>query len=172
MSGAIEGFYSTWEAARRTFGEGMPRSGEHFDDSSTALRGLDSHLASAAPGDRWRGTAATAYDAANAEHRAVIATIADLDKQLAAEITNSAELVSRGRQSLESVRQWVAAAAASVPPGRAGERMKLVIAKRGLARLQDVIQTTNAESNAIGGRVQALNGEYRKLGLQGFARKH
>ena len=52
------------------------------------------------------------------------------------------------------------------------KRMKLVIAKRGLARLQDVIQTTNAESNAIGGRVQALNGEYRKLGLQGFARKH
>ena len=172
MGGAIEGFYSTWDNARRTFGEGTPRTGEHFDDSSTALRGLDSQMASAAAGDRWRGTAATAYDAANTEHRAVIARIADLDKQLAAEITTSAQVVSRGRQGLESVRQWVAAAEASVPSGRAGEQMKLAIAQKGLARLQDVIQTTNAESNAIGERVQALNGEYQKLGLQRFARKH
>jgi hypothetical protein len=169
--GAIEGFYSTWDSARKTFGEGTPQTGEHFDTSSTALRGLDSHMEAAAPGDRWSGTAATAYDAANTEHRKVISQLADLDKRMATEVTNGARVITVGRQNLESVRQWVAAAEASVPPGKAGDQMKMAIAQKGLAQLQKIIQKTNADSNAVGGRIQGLNTDYQKLGIQKFAPK-
>ena len=139
VGGAIDGFYSTWDSARKTFGEGTPPNGEHLNTSSNALRGLDSNMAAAAPGDHWSGAAATAYDAANTEHRKVIGQLADLDRRLATEVNNGAQAVTIGRQNLESVRQWVAAAEANVPPGKAGEQMKLVIAQKGLAQIQEII---------------------------------
>jgi uncharacterized protein YukE len=171
VGNAIEGFYTTWSSTRKTFGEGPPQTGEQFENSSSALRGLDTNMAAAAPGSRWKGAAATAYDVANTEHRKVITQLADLDKRMTTEVNNAAQVVTAGRQDLESVRQWVADAEGSVPPGKAGEQMKLIIAQKGLAQIQAIVAKTNADSNAIGGRVLALNGDYQKLGNQRFAPK-
>lgn len=168
--GAIEGFNSTWESTRETFGVGTPHNGEKFDKSS-ALDGLASNMAAAAPGSRWTGAGATSYDTANTEHRQIIGQLAGLDKQLGAEVDKSAQVVTAGRQKLESIRQWVAAAVASVPPGKTAEQMKAAIAKKGLAQIQEVIEKSNAESNAIGGRIRALDAEYQKLGIQRFSQK-
>ena len=139
--------------------------------NSAALRNSDSDLESAAPGSRWTGSAATSYDAANAEHRRVIRQLAGLDQRLATEVTNSALVVDAGRRNLDAVRQWVVDAAASVPPGQAGEQMKMAIAQKGLTQLQEIIQKSNAESNAIGGRYRGLEGEYQTLGNQKFAKE-
>jgi len=166
----INAFMSTWSNARQTFGEGAPHTGAQYDKSS-ALRGLESNLESAAPGSRWTGTASTAYDGANTEHRRVIGQLAGLDQRLGAEVDNSAQVVDAGRRNLEAVRQWVVDAAASVPPGQAGERMRMVIAQKGLAQLREIIQKSNAESNAIGGRLRGIDAEYQSLGNQRFAPK-
>ena len=67
----LDAFLSTWSNARQTFGEGTPQPGVQYDNSGK-LRQLESNLASAAPGSRWTGTAATRYDAANTAHRRVL----------------------------------------------------------------------------------------------------
>ena len=126
---AIDGFLSTWSSARQTYGEGSPQTGEQYDNSTT-LGQLSSGLQAAAPGSRWTGDAATKYDAANTDHCRVIGALAGLDQRLAAEVTNSAQVVDTGRRSLEAVRQWVVDAAASVPPGKAGEQIKMAIAQK------------------------------------------
>ena len=166
----IGAFLSTWSNARSTFGQGNPQTGEQYDNSGT-LRELESGLQSAAPGSRWTGSAASAYGAANTEHRRVISQLAGLDQRLAAEVDNSAQVIDAGRRSLESVRKWVVDAAASVPPGQAGEQMKMAIAQKGLTELQEIIQRSNAEASAISGRIRGLDGEYQALGNQKFAPK-
>jgi hypothetical protein len=164
----INAFLSTWSNARQTFGEGSPQTGEQYDNSRT-LRQLESGLESAAPGSRWTGSAATNYDRANAEHRRVIGHLAGLDQRLAAEVDRSAQVVDAGRRNLDAVRQWVVDAAAGVPEGQAGERMKMAIAQKGFSQLQEIIRKSNAESNAIGGRIRGLEDEFRALGNQKFA---
>lgn len=164
----INAFLATWSTARQTYGEGTPETGAQYDNSST-LRGLESNLESAAPGSRWTGSAATNYDAANTEHRRVIGQLADLDRRLATEVDNSAQSVDAGRRNLDAARQWVVDAAASVPPGKASDQMRMVIAQRGLAQLQEIVQRSNSQSNAIGGRIQALETELHALGNQKFA---
>jgi hypothetical protein len=54
-------FESTWSNARSTFGDGSPATGDQYDKSNS-LRQMQSELSSAAPGSRWTGAAATAYD--------------------------------------------------------------------------------------------------------------
>jgi hypothetical protein len=159
---AIDGFLSAWSSARQTYGQGNPQTGEQYDNSTT-LEQLSSGLQSAAPGSRWTGDAATKYDAANADHGRVIGALAGLDRRLAVEVTNSARVVDTGRRSLEAVRQWVVDAAASVPPGKAGEQIKMAIAQKGLVQLQEIVTKSNSESNAIGGRIGILGGEYQEL---------
>lgn len=166
----INAFLATWSNARQTYGEGTPQTGAQYDKSST-LRELESNLASAAPGSRWTGSAATGYDTANTEHRRVIGALADLDRRLAAEVDNSAVSVDAGRRNLDSLRQWVIDAAASVPAGPQGEQMRMVIAQKGLAQLQEIVKQSNSESNAIGGRIQKLGEEFQALGNQKFAAK-
>jgi hypothetical protein len=68
------------------------------------------------------------------------------------------------------VRQWVVDAAATVPPGQAGETMKMAIAQKGLTQLQEVIQESNGDMNAIGGRIRGLGDEYQLLSNQKFAK--
>lgn len=166
----LNGFLSTWSNARQTFGEGTPQAGAQFDNSGT-LRGLQSTVETAAPGSKWTGGAANAYGAANTGHGRVLGQMAGLDQRLAAEVDNSARVVDAGRRNLDAVRQWVVDAAASVPPGQAGETMKMAIAQKGLSQLQEIIQKSNGELNSIGGRISGLRDEYQALSNQKFAKE-
>ena len=116
-------------------------------DKSGSLQRLQSDLGSAASGSRWTGSAASAYDTTNTEHRRVIGELAGLDQRLKAEVDQSARVVSAGRGNLETVRKWVLDAAATVPQNAAGERMLLPIVKKGLADVVD-----------ISGRMHVING--------------
>src|SRR5882762_9079528 len=69
--GVLDAFTSTWSNARSTFGQGTPESGARHD-ASGQLGQLQSDLGAAAPGSRWTGSAASAYDATNTEHRRVL----------------------------------------------------------------------------------------------------
>jgi hypothetical protein len=166
----INAFLSTWSNARQTFGEGSPQTGAQYDNSG-ALRGLESNLEAATPGSRWTGLASAAYDTANTEHRRVIRQLAGLDQRLAAQVDRSAQVVDAGRRNLDSVRKWVVDAAASAPPGQAGESIKMAIAQKGLTQLQEIIQKSNGDLNAIGGTIRSLDGEYHALGNQKFGIK-
>lgn len=151
---AIDAFLATWSHTRRAFGDGTPVGGAHYDGSGS-LRQVEASLASAGPGSHWSGSAATNYDDANIELRRVIGQLAELDQRLVSEIDWSAQVVESGRRDLEDVRQRVIAAAAAVPEIQAGERMRFAIAQTGLAQLQEIIQRSNAEFNAIGERSAA-----------------
>ncbi|MEN3321898.1 MAG: hypothetical protein V7643_5300 [Mycobacterium sp.] len=166
----LNAFLSTWSNARHTFGEGTPQAGAQYDNSG-ALRQAQSTVESAAPGSRWTGGAATAYGSANMEHGRVIGQLAGLDQRLSAHVDQSAEVVAAGRRNLDAVRQWVVDAAASVPPGQAGETMKMAIVQKGISRVQEIIQRSNGELNSIGGKIRGLGGEYQALGEQKFAKE-
>jgi len=165
--GVLEGFLSTWSKARETFGEGVPQTGERFDQSGPLLQ-MQSTVESAAPGSRWSGSAANAYGTANTEHGKVFGQLAGLDQRLAAQVTQSATIVSTGRQNLDAVRQWVIDAAASVPPGKNRETQLMPIVQRGLGQLQEVITTSNGQLNTVAGEVKKIGGEYQALGIQKF----
>lgn len=158
----IDAFLSTWSHTRRAFGDGTPVSGAQFDNSDS-LRHLEASLESAGPGSQWSGAAAANYDEANTKQRRMIGQLAELDQRLASEIDQSAQVVESGRRDLETVRQRVVDAAASVPENQAGERMKVALAQAGLAQLQEIVQRSNSESHAIGERVRGLGEEYRAL---------
>ncbi|MFL6086166.1 MAG: EspA/EspE family type VII secretion system effector, partial [Mycobacterium sp.] len=166
----LNAFLSTWSNARQTFGEGTPQAGAQYDNSG-ALRQAQSTVESAAPGSRWTGGAATAYGSANMEHGRVIGQLAGLDQRLSAHVDQSAEVVAAGRRNLDAVRQWVVDAAASVPPGQAGETMKMAIVQKGISQVQEIIQRSNGELNSIGGKIRDLGGEYQALGEQKFAKE-
>jgi hypothetical protein len=161
---------STWSKARETFGEGVPQTGEHFDQSGP-LRQMQTTVESAAPGSRWSGTAASAYGTANTDHGNVIGQVAGLDQRLGAQVTQTANIVQTGRQNLDAVRQWVQDAAASVPAGKNREQLLLPIVQKGLGQVQDVITTSNGQLNAVAGDVKKLGGEYQALGTQKFGPK-
>jgi hypothetical protein len=164
----LNAFEATWTSARSTFGEGAPQTGAQYDNSAV-LRRLEADLEGAAPGSRWSGTAADAYDNVNTEHRRVIGQVAGLDQRLSAHVDRSAAVVDAGRRELDAVRQWVLDAANSVPPGPAGETMKLPIVQKGIAQVIDVIKRSNGALNAVGEQIRALGVEYRLLGDQRFA---
>jgi hypothetical protein len=166
----IDAFLSTWSSARNTYGEGAPQTGAQYDNSGR-LTTMASNLDSAAPDQRWQGSAATSYGAANREHQRVITALADLDRRLAGEVDNSASSVEAGRRSLDELRKWVVDAASAAPPGREGDRIRTVVAQKGLAQLQEIMRQSNSESNAIGSRIRALGQEFEALGNQKFAPK-
>ncbi len=168
--GVLDAFTSTWSNARSTFGQSTPQPGTAYDNSGT-LRQLQSDLASAAPGSRWTGSAATAYDTANTEHRRVVGELANLDHRLRAQIDQSAQVVSAGRADLDAVRNWVMAAASSVPANCAGERMLLPIVQQGIAQISDIMRTSNSDLSTIGGTIRGLGEEYRALGNRKFGKE-
>ncbi len=168
--GVLDGFMSTWSNARNTFGQGTPPTGEQFD-KSTPLRGLQADVKSAAPGAHWSGSAAAAYDTVNNDHHEVIGKLAGLDQRLAAQVNQSAQIVTTGRQNLDAVRQWVLDAAASVPPGKNREQMLMPIVQRGLSQLTDIVTKSNGELSAIGGQIRTIGNEYQTLGNQKFGVK-
>jgi EspA/EspE family len=166
----LSAFLSTWSNARQTYGEGAPQTGAQYDNSGT-LRGLQSSVESAAPGSRWTGGAANAYGAANTEHGRVLGRLAGLDQRLSAHVDQSAEVVSAGRRDLDAVRKWVVDAAASAPQTAAGERMQMAIVQKGLSQLQEIVQRSNGDLNAIGGKIRGLADEYQALSNQKFAKE-
>jgi hypothetical protein len=164
---AIDGFLSTWSNARQTFGAGTPQTGDQYDHSAK-LTNLQSTVQTAAPGGSWTGAASEAYGKANTQHGEALGQMAGLDKRLAAEINNSAQVVATGRQNLDALRQWVVDAANAVPPGKNAEQIKMQIAQKGLAQLQDIIKQSNSQSNEIGERIGKLGGEWQELDKKTF----
>jgi hypothetical protein len=163
----LDAFYSTWDRARQTFGQGTPQSGAGFDNSAQ-LRQMDTALAAAAPGGRWSGAAAANYDTANTDHRQVFTQLADLDQRLRTHIDNSARVVADGRRQLDSVRQWVDAAAASVPPGNQRDTMLTQIANRAISRVNDIVTQSTTQMSTIAADVKGDAGKYSLLGDQKF----
>ena len=110
------------------------------------------------------------YETANKDHGRVLGQLAGLDQRVAAEVDRSAQVVATGRRDLDAVRKWVLDAAASVPQNAAGERMQMAIVQKGLSQLQDIIQRSNGDLNAIGGKDPRPSAEdYQALGNQKFA---
>ena len=166
----LNAFLSTWSNARQTYGEGTPQTGAQYDGSST-LNQLQSTVQTAAPGSKWTGGAANAYGAANTEHGRVLGQLAGLDQRLSAHVDQSAEVVAAGRRDLDAVRKWVVDAAASAPQNAAGERMQMAIVQKGISQVQEIIQRSNGDLNAIGGKIRGLGDEYQALGNQKFGPK-
>ncbi|WP_157680411.1 TPR repeat region-containing protein [Mycobacterium dioxanotrophicus] len=168
--GLLDAFNETWSQARETFGQGTPEDGSKFDGSSRLLQ-MKSSVEAAAPDSRWQGTASDAYAAANKEHAQVYGKLADLDKRMAAEVTNAANVVTTGRQNLDNVKSWVSSMAASIPDTDADERDRklLPIVNKGVSQVSDIIQKSTNDMTDIRGRVQGIKGEYDALTNQKFA---
>ena len=161
--GVVDGFDSTWSNAKSTFGQGTPQDGR-------AVRQQRSVAADAVrcgfggPDSRWTGSASDSYASANDKQGRVLGQIADLDQRLRTEVDRSAQVVNAGRQNLDSVRQWVHDAAATVPAGQNRDRMLYPIVSKGAAEIADILQRSNSDLNTIAGRVRSLSGEYQMLG--------
>lgn len=160
--GLLGAFLSTWDDARATFGSGTPIGGAEFDKSDQ-FHELRSTVLSAGPGGQWAGTAAEAYDDRNRAHAVTIGRLADLDRRLGAEVDRSAAVVTAGRRDLDSVKQWVIDAAASVPPTAAGDRTLLPMVCKGTAEIAEIINRSNAEMDAIAARIRAIGSGYDDL---------
>lgn len=161
---ALNAFLVTWSRARDTFGSGAPQTGETFDQSGH-LQKLEATTHTAAPGPHWSGGAATAYDGKNTSHARVIGQLAGLDKRLGSHVTESAQVVSRGRRNLDAIRSWVLAAAQSVPAGPKQEQLLVPIVQRGLAQVGAIVSTSNNELNAVGAKIRQVGNEYARLGV-------
>jgi hypothetical protein len=165
----LNAFLTTWTQARQTFGQNAPADGAQFDGSA-GLRKMQTEVEGAAPDSQWQGSAAAAYAAANNDHAQVFGKIADLDNRLAAEVNQSAQIVTSGRAELDSIRDWVVSAASSVPDNQAGQNMLLPIVSKGMSEVSDVIVKSNGELNAVGANIQKIGAEYASLTDQKFAR--
>lgn len=165
--GAVEGFFRLWDKTRATYGEGTPQTGEQFDHSAI-LRELETQLESTAPGDQWTGTAADAYGAVNAEHRRVIGELANLDQRLGAQVTKSAQVVTAGRDDLENLRYRVAAIAARLPEGTAGDAMRYTLVRDGTSQLTELVRRSISDLNIVGAEIDRIGNEYAALGNQKF----
>ena len=163
---ALDGFYATWNKARRTFGEGTPPGGTGFD-ASAILGQLGEDVAAAAPGDGWTGTASEAYGAANTKHGANLTTLTGLDRRLGAQLDQAADVVTTGRSNLDDVRQRVTDAAGSVPPGALRDTLLMRIASTGLGQVSDIVQTSNDANNIISDNINNLTPEYEAINYGG-----
>jgi uncharacterized protein YukE len=161
--GVLDGFLATWTKARETYGQGTPPTGERFDQSGQ-FRSMQSTVETAAPGSKWSGGAASAYDKANTDHSRVFGDMANLDQRLGNKVTQSANIVQTGRQNLDAVRQWVVDAAANVPPGKNREQLLLPIVSQGLGQVQQIVTDSNGQMNGVAKDIQALKNEYQALG--------
>jgi hypothetical protein len=159
----LDGFLSTWSMARDKFGEGTPTTGEQYDQSGP-LTTMQTSVQSAAPGSKWIGTAANAYDAANTDHGKVFGKLAGLDQRLSAQITQSAQVVNSGRRKLDAVHDWVVAAASSVPEGRNRDQLLMPIVQKGLRQVSDIINASHANLGKIVGTISGIGAEYDALG--------
>lgn len=166
--GVLDAFMSTWSKARETFGQGVPQTGEQFDQS-LPLQQLQTTVASAAPRSRWTGAGAAAYQTTNKDHGKVFAQLASLDQRLGQHVTASSRVVTARRENLDAVRKWVVDAAASVPPGKNREQLLMPIVQKGLGKVSEIVTKANGDLSVIGGKIRSLGGEYDALRNQKFA---
>lgn len=138
---------------------GNPQPGNAFD-SSAQFRQLQDQAESAAPGPAWRGGAATAYAAKNDKHTQTLATLAVLDDRLADAVDRSASAVARGRRDLDAVKQYVTAAAATVPNTPEGEQRLWPVVGKGSADIADILTRSNGELASIAEKIKAIGTEY------------
>lgn len=162
---ALDGFYSTWNKARETFGVGTPVDGSQHDGSSQLLK-MKGMVESAAQHDGWQGKGAEAYAAANKEHASVYGKLAELDKKMSAEITNAANIVTNGRTQLDTTKSWVDSAVNSLPSSlsaQAREKSLIPIAKEGITQVNNTVSTANGEMLKVGFRVTDIKNQYDEL---------
>jgi hypothetical protein len=145
-----------------TLGEGTPVGGEDFDHSSQ-LDELRRTVLAAAPRSDWTGSAAEAYSGRNERLAGTIGGLAELDRRLGTEVDRSAQVVAAGRRDLDSVKQWVMSAAASVPPNAAGERALIPVVSRGVGEVADILRRSNADMNGIAARIRDIGDGYDTL---------
>ncbi|MFV8048920.1 EspA/EspE family type VII secretion system effector [Mycobacterium sp. 48b] len=163
--GALDGFYSTWNKARETFGVGTPTDGSQHDGSSQLLK-MKGMVESASKHDGWQGKGAEAYAAANKQHADVYQKLADLDKKMAAEVTNAANVVTHGRTQLDTTKSWVDSAVNSLPSSlsaQAREKSLIPIAKEGITQVNNTVSTANGDMLKIGFRVTELKNGFDEL---------
>lgn len=158
----LEAFYAAWARARHAFREGTPQGGMQFE-ASAELRQLGNDVAGAAPGSVWSGGAATAYQAINADHRAAIDRIAELDQRLGGSVDNCARVLSGGRQDLDALRQWVIDSTGSVPPGKPHALACSQVAGEGLTRLDDIVRGAHGELDNLARDIRGIKKEYAAL---------
>lgn len=161
--GALDAFMSTWSNARATFGAGVPDDGAQLDKSAQ-FREMQGTVQSAAPGSRWMGAASESYGDANARQGHTLGELATLDKKLATEVGNSANVVAAGRRDLDAVKQWVLDAAATVPNTKDRDKMLWPIVSKGSGEIADIINRSNSDLTAIAGRIQGVGKDYQALG--------
>ena len=123
---ALDGFYSTWNKARETFGQGTPDDGTQFDGSSRLMQ-MKAGVEAAAPDDRWQGSGSQAYAAANKDHAAVCEKLAELDKKMAGEVKNAASVVTTGPANLDTAKGWVDSMVNSLAKSNANDREQKLI---------------------------------------------
>lgn len=162
---ALDGFYATWYKARETFGVGTPPDGSQHDGSSQLLR-MKGMVESAAKHDGWQGTGADAYAAANKEHANVYGKLAELDKLMAAEVTNAANIVTTGRDQLDATKSWVESAVDVVPKSVSAEvreKYLVLIAREGIKYVNNTVSTANADMLKLGFRITEIKNQYDEL---------
>lgn len=162
---AIGALYAAWANTRHIFGEGAPLGGSPFDAGEKLLQ-LSADVARAVPGAAWSGEAANAYAAKNANQQVAVGDIASLDRRLSRSVDESARIVSASRQELDILRQRVAVAAGSVPPGQQREIVFTQIARTSLARLDDIVCDAHADLSDIARDIHGINDEYEALTLK------
>lgn len=163
---ALDGFYSTWNKAKDTFGVGTPTDGSQYNGSSSQLLKMKSSIESASKHDGWQGTGADAYAAANKEHAGVYEKLADLDKKMAAEVTNAANVVTNGRNQLDTTKSWVDSAVNALPQSlnsQAREKSLIPIAKEGITQVNTTVSNANGAMLQIGIRVNELKNGFDEL---------
>ncbi|MDF3340197.1 EspA/EspE family type VII secretion system effector [Mycolicibacterium septicum] len=163
---ALDGFYSTWNKAKDTFGVGTPTDGSQYNGSSSQLLKMKSSIESAQPDDRWQGSGSQAYAAVNKQHAGVYEKLADLDKKMAAEVTNAANVVTNGRNQLDTTKSWVDSAVNSLPQSlssQAREKSLIPIAKEGITQVNNTVSTANGDMLKIGFRVSDLKNAFDEL---------
>lgn len=133
-------------------------------DQSGQLDELRRTVLAAAPKSDWTGTAAESYAGRNERLAGTIDGLAELDRRLGTEVDRSAQVVAAGRRDLDSVRQWVMSAAASVPPNAAGERALIPVVSRGVGEVADILRRSNADMNGIAARIRDIGEGYQTLG--------
>lgn len=162
MSSALNAFASTWSHARNTYGQGTPVQGAQFDQSGQ-LRQLQSSVESAAPGSRWTGSGSDTYAESNAKHAFTFGALADLDGRLGTEVDRTAAVVTAGRRDLDTVRQWVDDAAATIPRTAAGDSTLWQMVRMGSGEVADIIQRSHGDLSAVARRIRGLGEEYDAL---------
>ncbi|OBK00177.1 hypothetical protein A5638_00735 [Mycolicibacterium fortuitum] len=169
---ALDGFYSTWDKARETFGVGTPPDGSQYDGSSQLLR-MKGMIDSAAKHDGWQGTGADAYAAANKEHANVYGKLAELDKQMAAEVTNAANIVTTGREQLDATKSWVDSAVDVVPKSVSAEvreKYLVLIAREGIKYVNNTASTAKGDMLKLGFRITDIKNQYESCRTRSWGR--